>query len=154
EGYRVYLGLDQQAPIRVAQYDLRDTTGFNTGLEPALAAQPLVRDGISYRYHQRIDGLKDGFRYWGAVSSYETGDQQIESVESGISESKFLVIPTANRTEAHGVTVFPNPYRVEAQWDAGKSTRDKVVWFAGLPRRCTVRIYTLAGDQVLSREFD
>src|SRR5262249_3192940 len=50
EGYRVYLGLDQQAPTRVAQFDLRDTTGFNTGLEPALAPTPRVRDGITYRY--------------------------------------------------------------------------------------------------------
>jgi len=154
EGYRVYLGLDQQSPLRVAQFDVRDTTGFNTGLEPALAPEPLVRDGVAYRYHQRIDGLKDGFRYWGAVTSYDTGDEQIESLESGIPENKFLVIPTANRSESRGVTVFPNPYRVEAQWDAGKGPRDKVIWFAGLPERCTIRVYTLAGDQVLSREFD
>src|ERR1041385_5299558 len=154
EGYRVYLGLDQGAPVRLAQYALRDTTGFNTGLEPALAPQPLVADGVIYRYHQRVDGLKDGFRYWGAVTSYDTGDQQIESLESGIPENKFMVIPMANGTELRSVTVFPNPYRVEAQWDAGKTPRDKVVWFAGLPRRCTIRIYTLAGDQVLSQEFD
>ena len=154
EGYRVYLGLDQQAPVRVAQFDLRDSTGFNTGLEPALAPVPLVRDGVTYRYHHRVDGLKDGFRYWGAVTSYDTGDQTIESLESGISQNKFLVIPTANASEHAGVFVFPNPYRVEAAWDAGKSPRDKVVWFSGLPARCTVRIYTLAGDQVLSREFN
>jgi hypothetical protein len=154
EGYRVYLGLDQQAPARLAQFDLRDTTGFNTGLEPALAPVPRVRDGITYRYHQRIDGLKDGFRYWGAVTSYDTGDQSIESLESSISQNKFLVIPMANATEHPGVIVFPNPYRVEAAWDTGRPPRDKVVWFTGLPSRCTVRIYTLAGDQVLSKEFD
>jgi len=35
EGYRLWLGLDRQAPVRVAQFDLgttpNDTTGFNTG---------------------------------------------------------------------------------------------------------------------------
>jgi hypothetical protein len=154
EGYRVYLGLDQQAPVRVAQFDLRDTTGFNTGLESALAPVPLVRDGITYRYHYRIDGLKDGFRYWGAVTSYDTGDQTVESLESNITQNKFLVIPMANATEHPGVIVFPNPYRVEAAWDTGRPPRDKVVWFTGLPSRCTVRIYTLAGDRVLSKEFD
>ena len=154
EGYRLYLGLDQQSPLRVAQFDVRDTTGFNTGLEPALAPVPLVRDGITYRYHFRIDGLKDGFRYWGAVTSYDTGDQQIESLEGGISENKFMVIPTANASEHPGVFVFPNPYRVESAWDAGRPARDKVVWFCGLPERSTVRIYTLAGDLVLSKEFD
>src|SRR5262245_16340226 len=154
EGYRVYIGLDQQEPTRLAQFDLRDTTGFNTGLEPALAEAPLVRDGITYRYHYRVSGLKDGFRYWGAVTSYDTGDQAVESLESSIGQNKFMVIPTANEREHLGVVVFPNPYRVEAQWDAGKPPRDKVVWFAGLPTRCTIRVYTLAGDQVMAREFD
>lgn len=154
EGYRVYLGLDQQAPTRLAQFDLRDTAGFNTGLEPALAPVPLVRDGITYRYRHRIDGLKDGFRYWGAVTSYDTGDPVVESLESGISLNKFLVVPTANATEHDGVFVFPNPYRVEAVWDAGKVPRDKVIWFGGLPRHAHIRVYTLAGDQVMSEVFD
>ena len=109
EGYRVYLGLDQQEPVRLAQFDLRDTTGFNTGLEGALAPVPLVRDGVTYRYHHRIDGLKDGFRYWGAVTSYDTGDQSIESLESNIGQNKFLVVPSANADEHPGVIVFPEP---------------------------------------------
>jgi hypothetical protein len=113
-----------------------------------------VRDGISYRYHHRITGLKDGFRYWGAITSYDTGDPAIESLESAITLNKFLVVPMANASEHPGVFVFPNPYRVEAVWDAGRSPRDKVVWFGGLPRRCTIRVYTLAGDQVMAREFD
>jgi hypothetical protein len=154
EGYRLYLGLDQQAPTRLAQFDIRDSTGFNTGLEPALAPTPLERDGITYRYRYRVDSLKDGFRYWGAVTSYDTGDQGVESLESAIGLNKFLIVPTGNEREHPGVYVFPNPYRVEAAWDAGGVPRDKIVWFAGLPGRCTIRIYTLAGDQVLSREFD
>ncbi len=154
EGYRVYLGLDRQEPLRVAQFDLADTTGFNTGLEPALAPEPLVLGGVSYRYRHRIEGLKDGFRYWGAVTSYDTGDRTIESLESGLSQNKFLVVPSANASEQHSVHVFPNPYRVEAAWDAGQPPRDKVVWFGGLPERCTIRVYTLAGDQVMIRPFD
>jgi hypothetical protein len=154
EGYRVYLGLDQQAPTRVAQFDLVDTTGFNTGLSPAEGSAPLVRDGVAYRYHYRISGLKDGFRYWGAVTSYDTGDQAVESLESSIGQNKFMVIPAANASEHPHVVVFPNPYRVEAAWDAGKTEREKVVWFAGLPARCTIRVYTLAGDQVMARDFD
>ena len=154
EGYRVYIGLDQQEPTRLAQFDLVDTTGFNTGLEPARAPQPLVKDGVVYPYHYRVDGLKDGFRYWGAVTSYDTGDPSVESLESSIGQNKFMVIPTANATDHHGVIVFPNPYKVEAAWDAGKVPRDKVVWFVGLPSRCTIRIYTLAGDQIMVRDFD
>ena len=55
---------------------------------------------------------------------------------------------------AGGVTVFPNPYRVEARWDAGQRVRDHYLWFANLPRRCTLRIYTLAGDLVFETRFD
>jgi hypothetical protein len=154
EGYRVYVGLDREHPTRLAQFDVRDTAGFNTGLEPALAPEPLVRDGVTYRYRHRISGLRDGFRYWGAVTSYDTGDRTIESLESGLGQNKFLVIPMANGNELQSVTVFPNPYRVEAAWDAGSVPRDKVVWFAGLPRRATIRVYSLAGDLVMRRDFD
>jgi hypothetical protein len=154
EGYRLYLGLDREAPVRIAQFDMRDTTGFNTGLEPALAPEPLVVDGVTYRYRHRVEGLRDGFRYWGAVTSYDTGDPSIESLESGITQNKFLVIPSANSTERQAVHVFPNPYRVEAAWDAGGTPRDKVIWFGGLPERCTIRVYTLAGDLVMQRAFN
>lgn len=154
EGYRLYLGLDREEPTRVAQFDVRDTTGFNTGLEPALAPEPLVVDGITYRYRHRIEGLRDGFRYWGAITSYDTGDRTVESLESGVTQNKFLAIPSANKSESRRVHVFPNPYRVEARWDAGLVPRDKVVWFGGLPERCTIRIYTLAGDLVMMRPFD
>ncbi len=154
EGYRVYLGLDREEPTRLAQFDLRDSTGFDTGLEPAEAPEPLIVDGVTYRYRHRVEGLRDGFRYWGAVTSYDTGDRTIESLESGITQNKFIVIPSANLEERRSVYVFPNPYRVEAAWDAGSTARDKVVWFGGLPTHCTIRVYTLAGDLVMKRPFD
>ncbi len=155
EGYRVYLGLDREQPTRLAQYDLADTTGFNTGLEPALAPQPLVVDGVSYRYRRTIRGLKDGFHYYGAVTSYDQGDVATPALESGLSQNKFAAIPVAGPGEGPtGVTVFPNPYRVEAQWDAGAGVRNHYVWFAGLPKRCKITLYTLSGDRVLERDFN
>jgi hypothetical protein len=32
--------------------------------------------------------------------------------------------------------------------------RDHYLWFANLPARCTLRIYTLAGDLLLEKDFD
>jgi hypothetical protein len=49
--------------------------------------------------------------------------------------------------------VFPNPYRGDAAWD-GALGRDRYLWFANLPARCTIRIYTLSGDLVDTIEFD
>ena len=42
----------------------------------------------------------------------------------------------------------------EAVWDAGAVVRDHYLWFANLPERCSIKIYTLAGDLVKSYAFD
>jgi hypothetical protein len=157
EGYRVYLGMDRQHPGLVAQFDAavppHDTTGFNTGFQ-AIRRDTLI-DGILYRYHYAVTGLKDGFSYFGAVTSYDLGDDRVESLESGLSQNKFQAVPLAAPGEdSHGPIVFPNPYRVEAQWDRGAQVRDHYLWFARLPRRCVLRIYTLSGDRVFENRFD
>jgi hypothetical protein len=157
EGYRLYLGLDRQQPARVAQFDLvtapHDTTGFNTGFQAI--RRDTVIDGTVYRYHYAVTGLKDGFNYFGAVTSFDIGDSKIASLESGLGQNKFQAVPLpAPGEDARGPIVFPNPYRVEARWDRGTQVRDHYLWFARLPRRCVLRIYTLAGDRVFETRFD
>ena len=155
EGYRVYFGEDRLRPTLAAQYDVRDTTGFNTGLEPVRIDPPLVIDGVSYRYRRTIANLRDGFTYYGAVTSYDTGDDRVSSLESGISQNKFQAVPSPRVGEsARGVTVFPNPYRVEAAWDRGTLVRDHYLWFANLPHRARLQVFTLAGDRVFETTFD
>jgi hypothetical protein len=155
EGYRLYLGLDRQAPTRIAQFDLVDTTGFNTGLDAVRLATPRTIDGVTYRYRYTVRDLRDGFSYYGAVTSYDTGDDQVASLESGLSQNKFQAVPNPAPGEKAGpVVVYPNPYRVEARWDEGTLVRDHYLWFANLPRRSLLRIFTLAGDQVFETRFD
>lgn len=173
EGYRLYLGLDRLHPTLVAQFDRNDpphdTTGFNNWPAACGAAPPpprsmpdtvrlcppVVFDGVTYEYKYSVSGLKDGFSYFGAVTSFDLGDTKIPSLESGIQQNKFQAVPApAPGERAGGVTVFPNPYRVEARWDAGQFVRDHYLWFANLPSRCTLRIYTLAGDLVFDTRFD
>lgn len=155
EGYRLYVGLDRDRPLRVAQFDLVDTTGFNTGLDSVRLAEPRVVDGVTYRYHRSIRGLKNGFRYWGAVTSYDTGDQATESLESGVAQNRFLAVPNPGPGEgAGGIVVYPNPYRVDAAWDSGRREREHYLWFSGLPPRCVLRVYTLSGDRVLEKRLE
>jgi hypothetical protein len=160
EGYRIYAGTDRLAPIRVAQFDLaaspNDTTGFNTGLDSVRLATPEVVDGVTYRYKYTIPALKNGFKYFCSVTSYDLGTKEIESLESGINQNKTMAIPAPDAAEsaAGSVVVFPNPYRVEARWDQGTLVRDHYLWFANLPKRSTIRIYTLSGDMVFQTEFD
>lgn len=160
EGYRIYAGTDPDTLARVAQFDERtapnDTTGFNTGFDAIRLDPPVVIDGVTYHYSFQVSGLRDGFRTFLAVTGYDIGNSQITSLESGFSAlNRVAAIPGPSPGERSGdPVVFPNPYRVEARWDAGKNTRDHYLWFTNLPPRCTVRIYTLSGDLLLEKEFD
>jgi hypothetical protein len=162
EGYRVYYGEARNDLHRLAQFDLSspltysDTTGFNTGLSAILLPTPVTIDGQTYQYKYTIDNLRDGFKSWAAVTSYDRGTPVIESLESGLSQNEemFVPAPAPGETSASGVTVFPNPYRVETKWDSGQQARQHFLWFAGLPQQCTLKIYTLSGALVFSTEFD
>jgi len=161
EGYRVYIGDDRNDLRRIAQFDKatapNDTLGFNTGFAAVRLATPVTFDGVTYQYKYTIPSLRNGFKYFVAVTAYDLGNVEIESLESGSSQNKTLAIPAPGPGERAGngkVTVFPNPYRVEARWDQGARVRDHYLWFAGLPERCTIRIYTLSGDLVFETPFN
>ncbi len=160
EGYRVYIGNDRldDSLKCIAQFDLalpvpHDSTGFNTGLGPDTS---FVVDGQTYRHKFTVPALRNGFKYYCAVTSYDIGTTEVTSLESGKNQNKTLAIPApaAGERPGQGVVVFPNPYRVEARWDQGAQVRSHYLWFANLPERCTIRIYTLSGDMVYSTDFD
>jgi hypothetical protein len=159
EGYRVYAGEDREDVRLIAQFDLattpHDTTGFNTGLDAVRLSTPAIIDGVPYHYKYTLSNLRDGFKYFTAVTAYDLGNQETESLESGIGQNESMVVPAPRVGErAGGVVVFPNPYRVEAEWDAGQNVRNHYLWFANLPARCKLRIYTLAGDLVYDADFN
>lgn len=158
EGYRIYVGEDRNDLTLAGQFDKavspNDTTGFNTGF--AAVRSDTIIDGVQYRYRYRVPALKNGFKYFAAVTAYDLGNVEIESLESGVSQNKTLAIPSpaAGEKDRNKVYVFPNPYRVEAGWDRGRQVRDHYLWFTNLPTRCTLRIYTLSGDLVYETDFD
>jgi hypothetical protein len=159
EGYRLYAGHGRDTLNLLAQFDLagapNDTTGFNTGLAGVRMAQPVVIDGVTYHYKYTLSNVRDGFKYFAAVTAYDLGTTEIESLESGRDQNEVMVVPAPRPGErAGGVVVFPNPYRVEAAWDHGRNVREHYLWFANLPPHCNIRIYTLAGDLVLDEAFD
>ena len=159
EGYRLYIGENRDSLDLIAQYDLtappHDTTGFNTGLDSVRLAEPVVIDGIPYQYKYTVRHLRDGFKYYAAVTAYDLGTSDIESLESGFAQNELMAVPaTAPAEVGTGVTVFPNPYRVEASWDRGRQARDHYLWFASLPTQCLIQIFTLSGDLVFTTDFD
>jgi len=161
EGYRVYLGENREALPLVGQYDSNvapgDTTGFNTGFGNVfLGADSVKIDGRWYQYRQTVHGLRNGFRYFAAVTAFDRGNNIIESLESGLTQNLALAVPAPAANERTNIepTVFPNPYRVEARWDQGDKVRDHYLWFTRLPRLCTLRIFTLSGDLIFEKNFD
>jgi hypothetical protein len=115
-----------------------------------------IMDGVQYHYRYTIPALRNGFKYFTAVTAYDLGNVEIESLESGTAQNKVLAIPNPapGETSTRKVYVYPNPYRVEAAWDHGQQVRDHYLWFTNLPPHCMVRIYTLSGDLVYENEFE
>jgi len=155
QGYRIYVSQERlETGFRnILEADVVDSVFYNTGLEDLL--DPVTIDGVDYKYRYDINGLRDGFKYWTAVTAFDTGDPEIASLESGISQNRTFAIPGSRSADATGedVVVFPNPYNGDAEWD-GSLGRDRYLWFGNLPARCAIRIYTLAGDLVDTIEFD
>src|SRR5438132_5304259 len=90
EGYRLYLGTTgvDTSLKQISQFDLRDTTGFNVGLDSlrlppgaplifsrTLADGEVVQDTM--RNHFVIRGLRDGFKYFLSTTSFDTGNERI-----------------------------------------------------------------------------
>ncbi|WP_420454655.1 hypothetical protein [Rubrivirga sp.] len=169
EGYRVYRsdpGDDADGNILgdaglIAQYDRPgNDVGFNNGFEAVRLQTPATFPGdpTTYEYRFEADGLLDGWQYAFAVTAFDGGDVQsgLRSLESSVASNAVRVFPGAAPSpvgEERTVGVFPNPYRVRAAWDGPLSTQRKL-YFTGLPARCEIRVYTLAGEVVTELDHD
>jgi hypothetical protein len=160
EGYRLYLGETRDKLLQIAQFDSNvspgDTVGFNTGFTAVTLNPPARINGHDYKYRYSVNGVRDGFKYFCAVTSFDRGNTLIESLESGQTQNMILAVPAPTKDERteFGPTVFPNPYRVEARWDRDRKIRDHYLWFTRLPAKCELKILTLSGDLLLQKEFD
>ncbi len=157
EGYRIYITRKEGATSEdfelVREIDIVDGVGYDTGLE-SLRDSTTFGDTL-FTYRMTINNLKDGFKYWVAITSFDKGmpEEGVESMQSGVLATRVLAIPGTPPSREGRVLVVPNPYRGEAVWD-GARDREKYVWFINLPRKATIRIYTLAGDLVRTIDFD
>lgn len=162
EGYRIY-SATKTADLEtdyslLAQFDKVDHLGYNTGFEK-IKIDTIINDH-HYTYKFTNDNLLNGWpdKYWYSITAYDEGNPKnnLPSLESSILENKTFAIPGTpphRNDNRMPVSVFPNPYRAQAQWD-GTGDREKMIWFINLPARAQVRIYTLAGDVVDEFQHD
>jgi hypothetical protein len=158
EGYRIYVTRKEGATTdefdMVRDLDIVDALGYDTGME-SVRDSTVISDTL-YTYRFDIDNVKDGFKYWVALTAYDRGmpEEGVETMESGIRATKVLTIPGTPAADGDlKASVVPNPYRGDAVWD-GTRDREKYVWFINLPAKATIRIFTLAGDLVKTIDFD
>ncbi|MBN1347773.1 hypothetical protein JXJ21_00025 [candidate division KSB1 bacterium] len=155
EGYRVYKSTSSATgPWNLlAEYDLPENNiGYNFGLE-----------------HQYTDvGLLNNLEYYYSVSAFSKPDLVAEfpAQESSVNQNAKPVVPGTAPPETVGqVAVVPNPYRGDIAyhtynppWEKADPSRkrwmeqDRRIQFINLPQRCTINIYTLAGDKVETLE--
>lgn len=150
EGYRLYKstkGVDGPWAL-LAEYDVLDDIGFNTGLQ----------------YQYRDVGLLNNIEYYYTLTTYSKPDRVINfpSQETSLGVNAQTVVPGVPPPQTVGeVAVVPNPYRGDIAyssynppWEKPQGSRpwwmeqDRRIQFINLPERCEIRIYTLAGDLV------
>ena len=150
EGYRVYKSTHSATgPWNLlAEYDIIDELGYNTGLE----------------YEYTDVGLLNNLEYYYTVTAFSKPDtvSGFPSQESSLNASSAVVIPGTAPPETVGkVAVVPNPYRGDIAyhsynppWEKPDPSRgqwmeqDRRIQFINLSAQCVIKIYTLAGDLV------
>ncbi len=159
QGYRIYRyqgDVINQNPYSlatlVAQFDIIDGVGFDTGLPP-------LNDQGRREF---IDtGLLDGFPYWYSVVSFSAPDLEegLPEFQSGFNENAHLVHPgpaPAGSGNPGGIGVYPNPYRASSMFDtrSGETELGRKIWFTGLPAHSKIQVFSLAGEVIKTLYHD
>ncbi len=146
EGYRVWrspTGVEGTWTL-LGDWDLVDDIGRNTGVR-----------------HDYLDtDVHNGYPYYYSITSYDTGepDLGLESLESSAVIQKTFAQPGAPFTGSlEDIAVVPNPFKGVAAWDWEPSPENPAkerISFIHLPTECTIRVFTLDGDQVIEIRHD
>jgi hypothetical protein len=142
-----------------------DSFEYNTGLEYEFVDTNLVR-GKTYVYSVTSKSIPELVLVrivQGGVSVFR--EVPVDPLESKLATNKVRVdLPFSISKKLGEVAVVPNPYRTDrdytlesggyeglnSRWDENR----RLVKFINLPEKCTIRIYSLAGDVVRTVEHD
>lgn len=168
EGYRVYkssFAFDIQPSIDlqnsfelVGEWDVPgNNVAFNNGLGKIRLAEDtfFTGDTTRYRYKYTINTVPNGWQQVVAVTAFDRGSPKnnLGPLETATKSNQFLVFPgtpaNTSPSSENSPFVYPDPYYGGAAWQ-GSSTRpeDNKLYFANLPERCEVRIFSVSGDLI------
>lgn len=142
-----------------------DSFEYNTGLEYSFVDSNLVR-GKTYVYSVTSKSIPN-LVYQQVVigGQVRTVEVPVDPLESKLSTNKVRVdLPFSVSRKLGDVAVVPNPYRTDkdytlesggyeglnSRWDENR----RLIKFINLPEKCTIKIFSLAGDLVRTVEHD
>lgn len=130
----------------------------NLGMPPTVMKQFDGDAEPTEYYYYTIENLLPGSDKYVVVTSFDFGQpsRELGSLESSKTKYARWVVPSGKASMDNKVRVVPNPYRVDHDysdyWEhslTGEWTEySRKLRFFNLPKRCTIRIFTLDGDLV------
>lgn len=165
--------LQQKPEIFNALYDRKlvplKTFAFPGGVDALDPTQEqldtLERERLARRYYKsHIMYPRKGVEYYVAITAYDRGipSNDLNFLETGRdadANMKVFFPGSLAREKMDDIKVVPNPYIGRSKFDGRydndeKGDKSRRLWFINLPNRCTIRIYTLAGDLVQTLHHD
>jgi len=123
-----------------------------------------------FEYQLDVTNLLPTVQYYVSITSFDFGSpaQGLNPLESSKDDNLTEAFPLhqldSPLSGSDKVYVYPNPYRIDADYrglgfegraeDDRWDERVRAIWFANLPPRCTINIWTLDGDRVRTIEHD
>jgi len=125
----------------------------------------LKKERLARRYYKsEILYPRKGIEYYIAVTAYDRGipSNDLNFLETGRDADANMRVffpGTLAKENMAKIMVVPNPYIGHSSFDGRRENDDKGdksrrIWFVNLPKRCDIRIYTLAGDLVQTLKHD
>ena len=123
-----------------------------------------------YEYEYVIENLLPSVPYYVSVSAFDFGHPQksLDPLESSPVQNQVEVFameqePAILENGKLDVFCYPNPYRGDGNYVADgfenregdlPVSREQSIWFANLPHKCTISIFSLDGDLVRRLDHD
>ena len=136
-----------------------DNHGGQSAINDPEALEKKRRSRLARRYYKStIIRPPKGIEYYLAVSAWDRGIPSLhipvlESARDADANMKVFFPGPMATSDMDKIIVVPNPYVGQSKFDGRrdkdeKGDRSRRIWFANLPERCTIKIFTLAGDLV------
>lgn len=123
-----------------------------------------------YEYEYTFENLLPTVLYYVNVTAFDYGFPELDlpglETRPDLLPKAVYPLPPSNSIAKNGLEVFvyPNPYRLDCDYrDRGFEARDRkhvpgdktrLIHFANLPPKCTIRIYSLDGDLIREVHHD